>query len=155
MKKEFRLYLKSKDYHTTTNDTYNFSSVTFPLSGIPMDYISDMLKNEELEIRIGWYKIYNYDDTPFMIGLKNIHQRNIFSSTKQLGTSYLSYGQYDYELYDWNNLPPVVTSDYSFLHNRSLTIEFLNPETEQVLANNAFGSTTTSYALTLIISYHK
>lgn len=150
----YRLLLKSQDHMTVdVNDANNFQSITFPLNEIPMDVMSEMLQSKSLNFKVEWYKIYNYNNTPFAIALKNIHQTNTFSSTKKLSTNIILYGQEAYKMLDYKSTAGITTVDYHFIRNRELTVTFVDAETEQVLANNDFGSTDTDYILSLLITY--
>jgi hypothetical protein len=136
-----------------SNGYNNFQSVTFPLKEIPMDVLSDMLNSNSLNIKVEWYKIYNHNGTPFTIALKNIHQTNTFSSTTQNSSAIILYSEDAYKTYDSKNIAGITTVDYHFLRNRSLTVQFLNPETEVELTNTSFTNTNVRYIISLLISY--
>lgn len=152
-KKIVRLFLKSADHDTQSGGFNNFQDVTYPLDALPNHVINDIVKSDEIEIKLGWYKIIGLDVIkPFIIALGNVNQNKIYSSTKKNSCQYLTYGENSYQLFDWEGIPGIFTSDYSFLRNRSINIKFLDVESETVLLNTAFSNNIT-YALTLLIVY--
>lgn len=155
-KKILRLLLQSWKYDTLgANNRANFQDVTFPLDEIPNHVLNDIMKNDEIELKAGWFKIINFDTPkPFMITLDNVNQNRVYSTAEKASSKFLTYGEYSYQLFDWEGIPGVFTSDYSFLRNRSLRVKFVDPETETPLSNTHFSTTNNvTYVLSLLIVY--
>lgn len=154
-KKCYRLLLKSVDAITQSGGINNFQNVTYNLAGLPQHIIDEIIQSPEIEVKCAWFKIYNYpaSSVPFMITLPGLSHTKTWSSTKKTGTDYLVYGEFSYELFDWEGIPGIFTSDLSFLRDRSLTVKFVDPVTENELANTAFTSNAVNYVLSLLIVY--
>ena len=158
-KKTYRLLLKSADFITQriiSATPYNyFSNVTFSLAGMPQHIINEMVQSPELEVKCAWFKIFGYPGTtvPFMLALPGLSHNKTLSSTTKTGTDYLVYGEYGYQLFDWEGITGIFTSDYQFLRDKSLRVQFLNPTTETELSADAFTSTSVNYILSLLIVY--